>query len=81
MILDRSAVTWVNRISTFLWSVTSVATAFAVGLGSLLGARVLLGVAEDRAFPASSKATGYWFPVRNGRSQRRSSMLRQSSPT
>ena len=26
MILDRFGVTWVNRISTFLWSVTSAAT-------------------------------------------------------
>lgn len=62
MILDRFGVTRVNRISTFFWSVMSAASAFAVGLGSLLGARVLLGVAEGPAFPASSKATGYWFP-------------------
>ena len=62
MILDRFGVTRVNRISTFFWSITSAASAFAVGLGSLLGARILLGVAEGPAFPASSKATGYWFP-------------------
>ena len=62
MILDRFGVTWVNRISTFLWSVMSAATAFAGGFGGILGARMLLGVAEAPGFPASSKATGYWFP-------------------
>src|ERR1039458_4028927 len=62
MILDRFGVTWVNRISTFLWSVMSAATAFAGGFGGILGARILLGVAEAPGFPASSKATGYWFP-------------------
>jgi len=62
MILDRFGVTSINRISTFFWSVTSAATAFASGFGSILGARILLGVAEAPGFPASSKATGYWFP-------------------
>src|SRR5579864_5215518 len=62
MILDRFGVTWVNRISTFFWSVMSAATAFASGFGGILGARILLGVAEAPSFPASSKATGYWFP-------------------
>src|SRR5450755_4135219 len=62
MILDRFGVTWVNRISTFLWSVMSAAAAFAGGFGGILGARILLGVAEAPGFPASSKATGYWFP-------------------
>jgi ACS family D-galactonate transporter-like MFS transporter len=62
MILDRFGVTPVNRLSTFLWSVASTATAFASGFGGILAARVLLGAAEAPSFPASSKATGYWFP-------------------
>ena len=62
MILDRFGVTTVNRISTFFWSFFSAATAFAGGFGSIFGARILLGVAEAPGFPASSKATGYWFP-------------------
>jgi MFS transporter, ACS family, D-galactonate transporter len=33
MILDRFGVTPVNRLSTFLWSVASTATAFASGFG------------------------------------------------
>jgi D-galactonate transporter len=62
MILDRFGVTRVNRISTFFWSVISAATAFAGGFGTIFGARVLLGAAEAPGFPASAKATGYWFP-------------------
>jgi sugar phosphate permease len=62
MILDRFGVTWINRVSTFFWSVMSAASAFANGFAVLFGVRVLLGVAEAPGFPASSKATGYWFP-------------------
>jgi ACS family D-galactonate transporter-like MFS transporter len=62
LILDRYGVTAVNRASTFLWSITCAATAFAGGFTTVFAARVGLGVAEAPGFPASSKATGYWFP-------------------
>ena len=62
MILDRFGVTTVNRVSTFFWSLFSTVTAFAGGFGAIFGARILLGAAEAPGFPASSKATGYWFP-------------------
>ena len=62
MILDRLGVTSVYRISAFLWSLASGATALAGGFGGILAARLVLGVAEGPAFPASAKATGYWFP-------------------
>jgi MFS transporter, ACS family, D-galactonate transporter len=62
MILDRFGVTAVYRVSAFLWSIASAATAFAGGFGGILAARLVLGVAEGPAFPASAKATGYWFP-------------------
>lgn len=62
IILDRFGVTNVNRFSTFFWSLFSTVTAFVSGFTSIFGARILLGVAEAPGFPASSKATGYWFP-------------------
>jgi ACS family D-galactonate transporter-like MFS transporter len=62
MILDRFGVTSVYRVSAVLWSIASGATAFAGGFGGILAARLVLGVAEGPAFPASAKATGYWFP-------------------
>ncbi|HEY6452619.1 MAG TPA: MFS transporter, partial [Steroidobacteraceae bacterium] len=46
----------------FLWALASTLTAIAGGFGGILIARVLLGVAEAPSFPASAKATGYWFP-------------------
>jgi MFS family permease len=50
------------RVSAFLWSLTSAMTALAGVFGGILAARMLLGVAEGPGFPASAKATGYWFP-------------------
>src|SRR5260370_7535196 len=45
-----------------IWSVASFAAAISTGIGSLFGARFLLGIGEAPTFPANSKATGYWFP-------------------
>jgi len=62
MVLDRFGVAPVSRIGAFLWGVASGAVALASGFSAIFAARVLLGVAEAPAFPANSKATGYWFP-------------------
>jgi MFS family permease len=62
LILDKFGVTSIMRVTTFLWSVTSAVTALAGGFGGIMAARVVLGLAEAPGFPASSKATGYWFP-------------------
>jgi MFS transporter, ACS family, D-galactonate transporter len=63
MVLDRFGVTRVGRWGAFLWGVASAITAVSSGFGGIFAARVLLGVAEAPAFPASQKATGYWFPT------------------
>src|ERR1700679_330708 len=68
MVLDRFGVTRVGRGGAFLWAVASSITAMSSGFGGIFAARVLLGVAEAPAFPASQKATGYLFP-RNERSR------------
>jgi sugar phosphate permease len=62
MILDRFGVTRIGRWGAFLWSVSSAAIAFTSGFGGIFAARMVLGIAEAPGFPASSKATGYWFP-------------------
>lgn len=64
MVLDRFGVKGVGRLSAGLWGVASIIMAVASGYWSLFLARMLLGIAEAPAFPASSKATGYWFPRR-----------------
>lgn len=62
VILDRFGVRLVGRISTLVWSVASFAAAAAGSIGSLFGARLLLGIGEAPSFPANAKAIGYWFP-------------------
>ncbi|HEY2037510.1 MAG TPA: MFS transporter, partial [Steroidobacteraceae bacterium] len=62
LIVDRFGVTLVGRWSAFLWSAATALTAFAGCFAGLFLARLLLGIAEAPSFPASSKATGYWFP-------------------
>ena len=63
-LLDKIGVKWLNRIATILWSIATFMTAIVSGMGLIILSRVLLGLAEAPAFPAASKATGYWFPVR-----------------
>lgn len=62
LLLDRFGVRRVGIVSTVIWSVASFAAAISSGVGSLFGARFLLGIGEAPTFPANSKATGYWFP-------------------
>jgi MFS family permease len=64
VILDKFGVTLVGRIGAFLWGVASALVMIVSGYYGIILARILLGVAEAPAFPASSKATGYWFPRR-----------------
>ena len=63
-LLDRVGIKWIMRIGTILWSIASFMTAIVSGLGLILLSRILLGIGEAPAFPGSSKATGYWFPLR-----------------
>ena len=63
-LLDRVGIKWIMRVGTILWSIASFLTAIVSGLGLILLSRILLGIGEAPAFPGSSKATGYWFPVR-----------------
>lgn len=63
-LLDKFGVKWLVRIGTILWSLATFMTAVVSGFGLIILSRVLLGIAEAPAFPGASKATGYWFPVR-----------------
>jgi sugar phosphate permease len=63
-LLDRIGIKWIMRVGTILWSIACFMTAIVSGLGLILLSRILLGIGESPAFPGSSKATGYWFPVK-----------------
>jgi MFS family permease len=63
IVLDRFGVMPIGRIGAALWSAATALTALASGIGGVIAARLLLGIAEAPAFPANAKATGYWFPL------------------
>ena len=62
VLLDRFGVQAIGRISAFIWSLACFAGAFAPGVRTFFGSRLLLGVGEAPTFPSNAKATGMWFP-------------------
>jgi MFS family permease len=46
-----------------IWAVATAATGFAVGLATLVGARLLLGLGESAAFPSATQAMSRWLPA------------------
>ena len=63
-LLDRIGVKWLLRMGTIVWSIATYMTAIVSGLGLVILSRFLLGIAEAPSFPGASKATGYWFPIK-----------------
>lgn len=51
-------------ISIVIWSLASMAHAFARGLGSLSCFRFLLGLGEAGNWPGAAKVIAQWFPIR-----------------
>jgi ACS family glucarate transporter-like MFS transporter len=58
--LDRVGVRWLYGAAAIVWGGATMLTATATGLGSLVGWRVLLGIGEGPAFPATTKVMGIW---------------------
>ncbi|MEV4442341.1 MFS transporter [Streptomyces sp. NPDC049577] len=63
LLVDRFGAGRLTRAAALLWAVASLATAVASGLGLVIAARVLLGVAEGPCMVGASKATAAWFPL------------------
>jgi len=62
VLLDRFGVQAIGRMSAIIWSLACFAGAFAPGIRTFFGSRLLLGVGEAPTFPSNAKATGMWFP-------------------
>jgi MFS family permease len=62
--VDRFGVRRAYALGYGFWSLASAATAYAATLGHLILVRVLLGVGQSAAFPASARAVANWFPER-----------------
>jgi ACS family D-galactonate transporter-like MFS transporter len=63
-LVDRLGVGRAYALGFSFWSLASAATAYAGSLISLIAARVLLGVGQSVAFPASARAVANWFQAR-----------------
>jgi ACS family D-galactonate transporter-like MFS transporter len=62
MMLDRVGTRITYGCSLALWSAFTLLHGLAGGVGSLLGFRLGLGVAEAPCFPANSRVLSTWFP-------------------
>jgi MFS transporter, ACS family, D-galactonate transporter len=63
-LVDRFGVRRTYAIGFIFWSLMSVSTGLTNGLATLILLRVLLGVGQAVAFPASSRAVANWFQER-----------------
>ncbi|MFN7933468.1 MAG: MFS transporter [Bryobacteraceae bacterium] len=61
-VVDRYPLKWVYAIGYLLWSIATAVTGLVEGFGQLLGARLVLGVGESVAYPATSKILVREFP-------------------
>ena len=62
VLLDRFGTRAIYSLSLLFWSLATLLHAAATGLGSLLGLRLALGLAEAPCFPANSHVVAKWFP-------------------
>src|SRR5688572_12597715 len=60
-VVDRFGVRKAYAWGFTLWSFASMLTGFARSLVALFAARLLLGIGQATAFPASSRAVSIWF--------------------
>jgi len=63
-VVDRIGVKRAYAFGYAIWSAASVLTGFARTLGTLVAVRMMLGVGQAAAFPASARAVSNWFQER-----------------
>jgi MFS family permease len=61
-LVDRFSIKWIYAGGFFIWSISTAAVGLVNGLPMLLAARLLLGIGESVAYPASSKVIVRYFP-------------------
>lgn len=61
-LLDKYGVKKIFAIGAIWWSLATIAMGLVRGVGSLVGARMLLGAGEAAGYPAPAKAVSRWFP-------------------
>jgi MFS transporter, ACS family, D-galactonate transporter len=63
-LIDRFGERVMVGASVLVWSLFTAATGLVSSFGALLGLRLVLGVGEAGAYPASAKTVSNWFPLR-----------------
>jgi len=61
-VVDRYPLKWVYALGYLVWSLATAATGLVADFGQLLGTRLLLGLGESVAYPATSKILVREFP-------------------
>jgi len=62
ILLDRLGVRMTYFLSVTLWSICTLLQGLTIGLATLVGARLALGIAEAPAYPCNSRILNTWFP-------------------
>ncbi|MFT4066493.1 MFS transporter [Paraburkholderia sp.] len=62
MLVDRLGPRAIGTVSGVLWAVSSLLIGMSTGLGMLVLARAILGIAEGPGFPTAARAVGQWLP-------------------
>jgi len=62
ILLDRLGVRLTYFLSVTLWSICTLLQGLTIGLATLVGARLALGIAEAPAYPCNSRILNTWFP-------------------
>ena len=63
-LVDRFGVRWSYGAGYALWSIATVLTGLTRGFAALIASRVLLGIGQATAFPASARAVSNWYEDR-----------------
>lgn len=61
-LIDILGVRKVTAIAFTVWTIASILTGAVINIGTMLAARLLLGIGEAAVYPASGKAVRLWFP-------------------
>jgi len=60
--IDRVGARIALAVAVMWWSISTILTSLARGVGTLMGFRLLLGVGEAGAYPSGAKINMDWFP-------------------
>jgi ACS family glucarate transporter-like MFS transporter len=63
ILTDRIGSRWTNAISIAVWSAATLLAGLVRGFGTLVGARLLMGVGESTTYPAAGKVVQEWAPA------------------